>query len=117
MVKKVNRNKMRLKRHIRIRKNIAGSSSIPRLSVFRSNKALYIQAIDDVNGVTIASCSSVELKITNNNIDTCSKVGKNIGDKLIKLGIEEAVFDRAGYKYHGKVKAVADGARESGLKF
>ncbi|MGL4589508.1 MAG: 50S ribosomal protein L18 [Mycoplasmatales bacterium] len=117
MVKKINKNKSRLKRHYRIRKNVSGTATTPRLNVFRSNKAIYVQFIDDVKGVTLASASSLELKMTNNNIETCTKVGELAGKKAVAAGITQVVFDRGGYKYHGKIKALADAAREAGLKF
>ena len=113
----VSRNVARKRRHIRLRKKISGTEQKPRLNVFKSNKAIYVQVINDVEGKTIVSASSVELKATNNNIDTCSQVGKLIAQKAIKAGINEVVFDRGGYVYHGKVKALADAAREEGLKF
>ncbi|MFV0246490.1 MAG: 50S ribosomal protein L18 [Mycoplasmatales bacterium] len=117
MIKKVDRNKARLKRHARARNKIAGTKDIPRLSIFRSNSAIYVQLIDDENGITLASCSSKELKATNNNIETCTKVGELIGDKAKEKKISKVVFDRSGYKYHGKIKALADAAREKGLEF
>ena len=117
MVKKINRNEARLKRHYRLRNNISGTATTPRMNVFRSNKAIYVQFIDDVNGVTLASASSVDLKETTNNIEVCQKVGKLAAENVQKVGIEAVVFDRGGYKYHGKIKAVADAAREAGLKF
>ncbi len=117
MVKKTNRNKARLRRHSRIRSKISGTAAIPRLNVFRSNKAMYAQIIDDASGVTLASSSTKVLKLTNNNIESCSKVGEDLAKKAIAAGIEEVVFDRGGYVYHGKVKALAEAAREAGLKF
>lgn len=113
----VSRNVARKRRHIRLRKKISGTEQKPRLNVFKSNKAIYVQVINDVEGKTLVSASSVELKLTNNNIDTCTQVGKLIAQKAIKAGINEVVFDRGGYVYHGKVKALADAAREEGLKF
>ncbi len=117
MVKKTNRNKARLRRHSRIRSKISGTTSIPRLNVFRSNKAMYVQIIDDVQGVTLVSSSTKVLNLTGNNIEACTKVGEDVAKKAIDAGIKEVVFDRGGYVYHGKVKALADAAREAGLKF
>lgn len=117
MVKKINRNIARLKRHGRARKNINGTATTPRMNIFRSNKAIYVQFIDDEKGVTLASASSKDLKIENNNVETCQKVGKLAAENVQKVGITAVVFDRGGYRYHGKVKALADAAREAGLKF
>ncbi len=117
MIKKVDRNKARLKRHFRIRSKINGTPEVPRLSVFRSNKAIYVQIIDDVNQKTLVSASSKELNLTSNNIEAATKVGELIGKKAKDAKITEVVFDRGGYVYHGKVKALAEAARETGLKF
>ncbi len=117
MIKKVDRNKARLKRHFRIRSKISGTPEVPRLSVFRSNKAIYVQIIDDVNQKTLVSASSKELNLTSNNIEAATKVGELIGKKAKDAKITEVVFDRGGYVYHGKVKALAEAAREAGLKF
>ncbi len=102
-----------------IRKKVNGSAERPRLSVFRSNTNIYAQVIDDEKGITLVSASSHELgeKKWNTNIETASSVGKKIAEKAIEAGISAVVFDRNGYLYHGKVKALADGAREGGLKF
>ncbi|MEM7549217.1 MAG: 50S ribosomal protein L18 [Bacteroidota bacterium] len=111
----------RLDRRQRIKKGIrnivSGSSVRPRLSVFRSNKAIYAQLVDDSKGSTIVSCSSRELGSSNLSVEVSSNVGKEIAKKATEKGIESIVFDRGGYLYHGKVKALADGAREGGLKF
>lgn len=117
MVKKIDKNKARQKRHFRIRKNISGTAQVPRLNIFRSNKAIYAQLIDDTTHKTLASASSKELNLEGNNIEVSTKVGELIGKKAIDLKIEEVKFDRGGYIYHGKVKALADAAREAGLKF
>ncbi|MBD00280.1 MAG: 50S ribosomal protein L18 [Crocinitomicaceae bacterium] len=103
----------------RIRKNISGTSTRPRLSVFRSNKQIYAQVIDDVKGVTITSASSfVKDKIQKvNKTDQAKLIGKEIAENASKAGIKEVVFDRNGYLYHGRVKALAESARENGLKF
>ena len=113
---KVNR-RAKIKR--RIRKNISGTSTCPRLSVFRSNKQIYAQLIDDTTGTTLASASSYNHKAAEkgNKIEQAAVVGKEIAEKAIKAGIETVVFDRNGYLYHGRVKSLADSAREGGLKF
>lgn len=115
MVKKENRNEMRKIRHERIRKNIFGTSSVPRLNVYRSNKNIFASLIDDENGVTLASASSLDMK--GNNTEVASAVGAAIAKKAKDLKIVKVVFDRGGYLYHGRVKALADAARENGLEF
>lgn len=118
MAKKLSRNDSRLKRHARIRRKISGSAECPRLNVFRSNAHIHAQIIDDVNGVTLASASSVDMKLENgSNIEAATKVGAAIGERAKAAGIENVVFDRGGYVYHGRVKALAEAAREAGLKF
>ena len=113
-----NRNS-RHKRKIRIRKKINGLDTKPRLAIYKSNKNIYVQAIDDLNHKTIATSSSLskDLKSENLSLETAKKVGELMGDKLKELGISEAVFDRGGYIYHGRVKALADAIREKGIKF
>ncbi|MEI8279347.1 MAG: 50S ribosomal protein L18 [Bacteroidota bacterium] len=104
----------------RIRTKIHGTAQKPRLSVFRSNKDIYVQLIDDDNSVTLAAASSREKDITaqkGNKVEKSMMVGKTIAQKALALGLENCVFDRGGYLYHGRVKSVADGAREGGLKF
>ena len=104
----------------RIRKNISGTKTSPSLSVFRSNKKIYVQLIDDSNGSTIAASSSSDknfAKSKANKTEIASLVGKDIAEKAIKKGIKKVSFDRSGYLYHGRVKSLADGAREGGLKF
>lgn len=103
----------------RIRKNISGTSTRPRLTVFRSNKQIYVQLIDDVNGVTLASATSLKEDEAQkvNKLEQAKLIGKQIAEKATEAGIAEVVFDRNGYLYHGRVKALADSARESGLKF
>ncbi|MBB1138578.1 50S ribosomal protein L18 [Myroides sp. WP-1] len=102
----------------RIRKTVSGTPARTRLSVFRSNKEIYAQIIDDVNGVTLVSASSREAGITRGtNVETAASVGKLIAEKALKAGIETVSFDRNGYLYHGRVKSLAEGAREAGLKF
>jgi large subunit ribosomal protein L18 len=104
----------------RIRKTVSGTIQCPRLAVFRSNKEIYAQLIDDVNGVTIAAASSRDKDIDAskaNKVDAAKLVGKTIADRAIKAGLESITFDRGGYLYHGRVKSLAEGAREGGLKF
>lgn len=120
MVTRKERNKARKIRHLRIRQNIKGNESIPRLNVFRSNANIFAQIIDDTKGVTLCSASSIdkELKLENgSNIEAAKKVGALIAERAKKLKIKAVVFDRGGYLYHGRVKALADSAREAGLKF
>ena len=100
-----------------IRKRISGTAEKPRLSVFKSNKGIYAQLIDDEKGHTIASASSREIEAAKLNIETAKAVGKKIAEKASSSGVADVVFDRGGYLYHGKVKALADGAREGGLNF
>jgi large subunit ribosomal protein L18 len=109
--------RQRLKYHIR--KKVQGTSERPRLSVFRSNTNIYAQIIDDVKGVTLASASSLELgeKKWNTNVGAAQEVGKKLAEKAQAAGVSAVVFDRNGYLYHGKVKALAEGAREGGLNF
>lgn len=117
MIKKESRNVSRIKRHARIRKNLSGTSEFPRLNVYRSNTNIYAQIIDDEKGVTLVSASSLDMKLNKNDIETAEKVGEEIAKRAIQAGIKEVVFDRGGYAYHGRVKALADKAREAGLKF
>ena len=114
------RNEMRQKRHLRIRSRLVGTPLKPRLSVFRSAKHIYAQVIDDVNGLTLASASSVDKdsKLTNGgNKDAATAIGKLVAEKALEAKIENVVFDRSGYLYHGRVKALAEAARAAGLKF
>lgn len=118
MIKKEARNDARVRRHIRVRKNISGNSECPRLNVFRSNSNIFVQVIDDTTGTTLASSSSVALKLKNGgNAEGAILVGKDIAEKCKKLKIKKVVFDRGGYLYHGRVAALADAARENGLEF
>ena len=118
MINLVDKNAARKRRHIRVRKKVSGNELTPRLCVFRSNKNIEVQVIDDVKGVTLLSSSSFALKLTNgNNIEGAKLVGADIAKKCLAKGIENVVFDRGGYIYHGRVKALADSARENGLKF
>ena len=120
MIKKVARNEVRQARHERVRKTVNGTSSTPRLNVFRSNGNIFAQIIDDEAGKTLVSASSIdkELKLQNGgNIEAAKLVGKDIAEKCNKLKIKKVVFDRGGYLYHGRVEALADAARENGLEF
>jgi len=100
-----------------IRKNLNGTPEKPRLSIFRSNRAIYAQIIDDLSGHTLLSASSKEVKTKTFDIEHSKEVGKKLAEKAKSKGVERVVFDRSGYLFHGKVKALADGAREGGLKF
>ena len=118
MIVKESRNDVRKRRHARVRNKLSGTAECPRLNVFRSNSQIFAQIIDDVKGVTLASSSSVELKIKNGgNIEGAKVVGKDIAEKAKKLKIKKVVFDRGGYLYHGRVEALAEAARENGLEF
>ncbi len=118
MIKKESRNKMRSVRHERVRKDVFGTSEVPRLNVYRSNAGIYAQIIDDETATTLVSASSLELKLENgSNIEAATKVGKLLAEKATKAGIKQVVFDRGGYLYHGRVQALADAARENGLEF
>lgn len=118
MIKKVSRNDVRKKRHHRIRAKISGTPEVPRLNVFRSNKNIYAQIIDDVNALTIASASTADKDINNrSNKEAASAVGKLVAERALEKGVKKVVFDRGGYIYHGRVKALAEAAREAGLEF
>ena len=118
MIRSIDKNEVRLRKHQRVRAKISGTSETPRLCVFRSNKHIEVQVIDDVKGVTLVSSSSVQLKLEHGgNVEAAHQVGLDIAKKCLDKGIENVVFDRGGYIYHGRVKAVAEGAREGGLKF
>jgi len=106
----------RQKIHLRLRKKIRGTADKPRLSVFRSNKKIYCQLIDDVNGQTLAYASSEKVEAANKT-EAAVAVGKDIAEKAKAINVESIIFDRSGYLYHGRVKALADGAREGGLQF
>ena len=120
MINKVSKNVTRQKRHLRIRQNIVGTAAKPRLNVFRSNKQIYAQVIDDTTGKTLCSASSLDkdLKLANGgNAEAAAKVGTLVAKRSLALKIEAVVFDRGGYVFHGRVKALADAARAAGLKF
>jgi large subunit ribosomal protein L18 len=109
----------RIKRRRRIRGKVSGTAERPRISVFRSNKNIYAQAIDDASGTTLAAVSSLsaDFKSASNNSESASKIGEELGKKLVAMNVSTAVFDRGGYLYHGVVKSLADGARKAGLTF
>ena len=119
MIKKVNKNAKRQKRHVRVRSKISGTPQRPRLNVFRSNTNIYAQIIDDVNGVTLVSASTLDASIEGNggNAEAARKVGELIAQRAKDKEITNVVFDRGGYIYHGRVQALAEGAREGGLEF
>ncbi|TDW24880.1 large subunit ribosomal protein L18 [Breznakia blatticola] len=118
MINKTARNVERKRRHVRVRKKISGTPTCPRLNVFRSNAHIHAQIIDDENRKTLVSASSVSMKLSNGgNVEAAKQVGKTIAELANKAKIENVVFDRGGYVYHGRVKALAEAAREAGLKF
>ncbi|AOZ97091.1 large subunit ribosomal protein L18 [Butyrivibrio sp. INlla18] len=122
MVSKESRQKIRVKKHMKIRNRFSGTAERPRLAVFRSNNHVYAQVIDDVAGKTLVSASTLEKDIkaelkNTDDIDAASKIGDVVAKRAIEKGIKAVVFDRGGYIYHGKVKALADAAREAGLEF
>jgi len=119
MIKRPDTNAQRKKRHKRVRGKIEGTTERPRLNVFRSEKHIYAQIIDDTKGVTLCSASSLEKEFegSGSNKEAAKKVGKQIAERAVKNGIENVVFDRGGYLYHGRVKELAEAAREGGLKF
>ncbi len=119
MVTKPDSKKARLHRHVRVRGKISGTPERPRLNVFRSTKHIYAQLIDDVNGVTLVSASTMEKDFTEygGNKEAARKVGQIVGARALEKGIQEVVFDRGGFVYQGRIKELAEGARESGLKF
>ena len=113
-----NRKDQRAKRHLRLRQRVIGSVERPRMSICVTNKHMYVQFIDDAAGKTLVSASSVEKGFEGgSNCDAAKKIGQTVAERALKAGIEEVVFDRGGYIYHGRVKALAEGAREGGLKF
>ena len=117
MLKKVSKNEERTRRHERVRTKISGTPARPRLNVFRSNAHIHAQIIDDVNGKTLVSASSVEMKLANGgNVEAAKAVGAEVAKRALEANITEVVFDRGGYVYHGRVQALADAAREAGLK-
>ena len=118
MISKQDKNVSRVRRHARVRAKISGTSEAPRLCVYRSNKNIEAQIIDDVKGVTLVASSSMSLKLENgSNVEAAAKVGQDIAQKALAKKIKKVVFDRSGYIYHGRVKALAEAAREAGLEF
>ena len=119
MIKKQNTNKQRKRRHRRVRAKVTGTPQRPRLNVFRSKAHIYAQLIDDTQGTTLCAASSVEKAFDGlgGNVEAAKKIGEAIAERAKGKGIEEVVFDRGGYLYHGRVKALAEGAREGGLQF
>lgn len=122
MIKQINKNKQRLRKHVRVRRKISGTAEKPRLNVFRSNKNIYAQIIDDVKGVTLVSASTLEADLkgtldNGGNRSAAKAVGEAVAKKALAAGIEDVVFDRGGYLYTGRIKELATGAREAGLKF
>lgn len=122
MITKGDKNKLRAKRHLRVRKKINGTAARPRLNVFRSSKHVYAQIIDDVKGVTIVAASTQDKELQESvknggNVDAARQVGELIAKRAKEKGIDQIVFDRGGYLYHGRIQALADAAREAGLVF
>ena len=122
MVSKVSRAKVRAKKHRRLRNHLSGTATTPRLAVFRSNNHMYAQIIDDTIGKTLVAASTTQKEVKaelekTNNVDAAAYLGTVIGKKAVEAGIKEVVFDRGGFIYHGKIQALADAAREAGLKF
>ena len=118
MISKQDKNVSRVRRHARVRAKISGTKECPRLCLYRSNKNIEAQIIDDVKGVTLVASSSMTLKLENgSNVEAAAKVGKDIAEKAKAKKIKTVVFDRSGYIYHGRVKALAEAAREAGLEF
>ncbi len=118
MINKMGKNERRQKRHLRIRNHVQGTADVPRLNVFRSNKNIYTQIIDDIEGTTLASASSLAIEDEDlSKTEQAAEVGRLIAEAAKENDITKVVFDRGGYKYHGRVKAVAEAARENGLEF
>jgi large subunit ribosomal protein L18 len=122
MITKGDRNKARQRRHLRVRKNLSGTPERPRLNVFRSNKHIYAQVIDDKSGATLVSASTVDKDLreavsNGGTIEAARQVGALVAKRAVEKGIESVVFDRGGYLYHGRIQALADAAREGGLQF
>jgi large subunit ribosomal protein L18 len=116
MITQTKRNAIRQRIHDRIRRKLAGTAERPRLNVYRSVSHIYAQVIDDQNGVTLVEASSIKLK-TGGNVAAAKEIGKAVAEKAVEKGIKKVVFDRGGYLYHGRIKALADAAREAGLEF
>ncbi|MDQ0974133.1 large subunit ribosomal protein L18 [Bacillus niacini] len=120
MITKLDKNASRKKRHARVRAKLSGTAARPRLNVFRSNKHLYAQLIDDMSGTTLASASTMEKDLnleSTSNVEAAKLVGELVAKRAVEKGITAVVFDRGGYLYHGRIQALADAARENGLQF
>jgi large subunit ribosomal protein L18 len=120
MITKLDKNATRKKRHARVRAKLSGTSARPRLNVFRSNKHIYAQIIDDMNGVTLASASTLDKELSlesTSNLEAAQKIGELVAKRAVEKGISAVVFDRGGYLYHGRIQALANAARENGLQF
>jgi large subunit ribosomal protein L18 len=120
MITKLDKSATRKKRHARVRAKLSGTSARPRLNVFRSNQHIYAQVIDDMNGVTLASASTLDKELnleSTSNVEAAKKIGELVAKRAVEKGISAVVFDRGGYLYHGRIQALADAARENGLQF
>lgn len=122
MINKIDKNAIRLRKHLRVRKKISGTATCPRLCVYRSNSHIYAQVIDDTTGTTIAAASTLDKDVKSavsvgSNVEAAQQVGKLIAERAIAKDVKEVVFDRGGYVYHGRVAALAEAAREAGLSF
>jgi large subunit ribosomal protein L18 len=120
MITKQDKNATRKKRHARVRSKLTGTAERPRLNVFRSNQHIYAQLIDDTNSVTLVSASTLDKELSieaTGNVEAAKAVGELVAKRAVEKGVSNVVFDRGGYLYHGRVKALADAAREAGLKF
>ncbi|QGQ44008.1 50S ribosomal protein L18 [Metabacillus sediminilitoris] len=120
MITKADKNAVRKKRHARVRSKLVGTTTRPRLNVYRSNQHIYAQVIDDANSVTLVSASTLDKDLTldsNSNVEAAQKVGELVAKRAIEKGVKTVVFDRGGYLYHGRIKALAEAAREAGLEF
>jgi large subunit ribosomal protein L18 len=120
MITKADKNAVRKKRHARVRAKLTGTTTRPRLNVYRSNQHIYAQVIDDANSVTLVSASTLDKDLTldsNSNVEAAQKVGELVAKRAIEKGVKTVVFDRGGYLYHGRIKALAEAAREAGLEF
>jgi large subunit ribosomal protein L18 len=122
MLRKISKNEIRERVHVRIRKKLQGTTERPRLAVFRSTAHIYAQVIDDTKGVTLVAASStekasVDRKLSGGNVAAAKEIGKRVAERAKENGINKVVFDRGGYLYHGRIKALADAAREAGLEF
>jgi large subunit ribosomal protein L18 len=118
MITQTKRNEIRQRIHVRIREKVSGTAERPRLNVYRSLNHIYAQVIDDQKGETLASASSLQLKLkTGGNVASAKEIGKAVAERAIEKGVKKVVFDRGGYLYHGRIKALAEAAREAGLEF